>query len=151
MELQLSYPICICRNQSQASNMKYFFHPQECPSGVVNEETFKHIYAQFFPHGGTCKAKSLNITCGYISGKCLMFSFAVPDASTYAHYLFNAFDTGNNGSIKFEVWRLWACVQFWHSLKIYVLVTLHTGIISSLCLSGLCDGTIYSTAGDSQR
>lgn len=27
--------------------------PQECPSGVVNEETFKHIYAQFFPHGGT--------------------------------------------------------------------------------------------------
>uniref|UniRef100_A0A673B6E2 Kv channel interacting protein 1 b n=1 Tax=Sphaeramia orbicularis TaxID=375764 RepID=A0A673B6E2_9TELE len=24
----------------------------ECPSGVVNEETFKHIYAQFFPHGG---------------------------------------------------------------------------------------------------
>ncbi|TRZ00271.1 hypothetical protein DNTS_003720 [Danionella cerebrum] len=48
---------------------------QECPSGVVNEETFKHIYAQFFPHG---------------------------DASTYAHYLFNAFDTRNNGSIKFE-------------------------------------------------
>lgn len=47
----------------------------ECPSGVVNEETFKHIYAQFFPHG---------------------------DASTYAHYLFNAFDTTNNGSIKFE-------------------------------------------------
>lgn len=25
---------------------------QECPSGVVNEETFKQIYAQFFPHGG---------------------------------------------------------------------------------------------------
>ncbi|XP_016328522.1 Kv channel-interacting protein 1-like [Sinocyclocheilus anshuiensis] len=47
----------------------------ECPSGVVNEETFKHIYAQFFPHG---------------------------DPSTYAHYLFNAFDTRNNGSIKFE-------------------------------------------------
>uniref|UniRef100_A0A6Q2XZK3 EF-hand domain-containing protein n=1 Tax=Esox lucius TaxID=8010 RepID=A0A6Q2XZK3_ESOLU len=47
----------------------------ECPSGAVNEETFKHIYAQFFPHG---------------------------DASTYAHYLFNAFDTTSNGSIKFE-------------------------------------------------
>ncbi|XP_064209147.1 Kv channel-interacting protein 1b isoform X1 [Anguilla rostrata] len=47
----------------------------ECPSGVVNEETFKQIYAQFFPHG---------------------------DASTYAHYLFNAFDTSSNGSIKFE-------------------------------------------------
>ncbi|XP_056328711.1 Kv channel-interacting protein 1 isoform X2 [Danio aesculapii] len=47
----------------------------ECPSGVVNEETFKQIYSQFFPHG---------------------------DASTYAHYLFNAFDSSQNGSIKFE-------------------------------------------------
>lgn len=28
--------------------------PQECPSGVVNEDTFKQIYAQFFPHGGEC-------------------------------------------------------------------------------------------------
>jgi len=26
---------------------------QECPSGVVNEDTFKYIYAQFFPQGGT--------------------------------------------------------------------------------------------------
>ncbi|KAI5626839.1 Kv channel-interacting protein 1 [Silurus asotus] len=47
----------------------------ECPSGAVNEETFKQIYSQFFPQG---------------------------DASTYAHYLFNAFDLGHNGSIKFE-------------------------------------------------
>uniref|UniRef100_A0A3B5AVN7 Potassium voltage-gated channel interacting protein 1 n=1 Tax=Stegastes partitus TaxID=144197 RepID=A0A3B5AVN7_9TELE len=47
----------------------------ECPSGIVNEETFKQIYSQFFPHG---------------------------DASTYAHYLFNAFDAGHTGSIKFE-------------------------------------------------
>ncbi|XP_039511024.1 A-type potassium channel modulatory protein KCNIP1 isoform X4 [Siphateles boraxobius] len=47
----------------------------ECPSGVVNEETFKQIYSQFFPHG---------------------------DASTYAHYLFNAFDSSQSGSIKFE-------------------------------------------------
>ncbi|XP_053346572.1 Kv channel-interacting protein 1 isoform X2 [Clarias gariepinus] len=46
----------------------------ECPSGVVNEETFKQIYSQFFPQ----------------------------DASTYAHYLFNAFDSGQSGSIKFE-------------------------------------------------
>ncbi|XP_036913646.1 Kv channel-interacting protein 1 isoform X1 [Sturnira hondurensis] len=47
----------------------------ECPSGVVNEETFKQIYAQFFPHG---------------------------DASTYAHHLFHAFDTTQTGSVKFE-------------------------------------------------
>ncbi|XP_044039560.1 Kv channel-interacting protein 4 isoform X6 [Siniperca chuatsi] len=47
----------------------------ECPSGVVNEDTFKDIYAQFFPQG---------------------------DASTYAHFLFNAFDTDHNGSVSFE-------------------------------------------------
>ncbi|XP_018615137.1 Kv channel-interacting protein 4 isoform X4 [Scleropages formosus] len=47
----------------------------ECPSGVVNEDTFKDIYSQFFPQG---------------------------DASTYAHFLFNAFDTDHNGSVSFE-------------------------------------------------
>uniref|UniRef100_A0A8C1GL86 Uncharacterized protein n=1 Tax=Cyprinus carpio TaxID=7962 RepID=A0A8C1GL86_CYPCA len=67
----------------------------ECPSGVVNEETFKHIYAQFFPHG---------------------------DASTYAHYLFNAFDTRNDGSIKFEVKTNCAI------LAIYIHTYIHTYI-----------------------
>ncbi|XP_054453309.1 Kv channel-interacting protein 1-like isoform X2 [Anoplopoma fimbria] len=60
----------------------------ECPSGVVNEETFKQIYSQFFPHGG----KSV----------CFHFLLLPADASTYAHYLFNAFDTAHSGSIKFE-------------------------------------------------
>ncbi|KAG8453550.1 hypothetical protein GDO86_000253 [Hymenochirus boettgeri] len=47
----------------------------ECPSGIVNEDNFKDIYAQFFPQG---------------------------DASTYAHFLFNAFDIDHNGSVRFE-------------------------------------------------
>ncbi|XP_010874841.1 Kv channel interacting protein 3a, calsenilin isoform X3 [Esox lucius] len=47
----------------------------ECPSGLVDEETFKTIYSQFFPQG---------------------------DATTYAHFLFNAFDMERNGSIRFE-------------------------------------------------
>ncbi|XP_072239860.1 A-type potassium channel modulatory protein KCNIP2-like [Leuresthes tenuis] len=47
----------------------------ECPSGAVNEETFKGIYSQFFPHG---------------------------DSSMYAHFLFEAFDTHNHGSVSFE-------------------------------------------------
>lgn len=25
---------------------------QECPSGIVNEQSFKEIYSQFFPQGG---------------------------------------------------------------------------------------------------
>ncbi|KAK2919310.1 A-type potassium channel modulatory protein KCNIP2-like isoform X1 [Channa argus] len=47
----------------------------ECPSGVVNEETFQSIYSQFFPQG---------------------------DSSMYAHFLFEAFDTHNNGAVSFE-------------------------------------------------
>nr|XP_023676338.1 Kv channel-interacting protein 2 isoform X1 [Paramormyrops kingsleyae] len=47
----------------------------ECPSGIVNEEAFKLIYSQFFPQG---------------------------DSSTYAHFLFEAFDTNKNGSVSFE-------------------------------------------------
>ncbi|XP_041273804.1 Kv channel-interacting protein 1 isoform X1 [Onychostruthus taczanowskii] len=65
----------------------------ECPSGVVNEETFKQIYAQFFPHGGKWSALCLS---GSPCPLCLS------DASMYAHYLFNAFDTAQNGSVKFE-------------------------------------------------
>ncbi|XP_066095658.1 Kv channel-interacting protein 2 isoform X5 [Saccopteryx bilineata] len=47
----------------------------ECPSGIVNEENFKQIYSQFFPQG---------------------------DSSTYAAFLFNAFDTNHDGSVSFE-------------------------------------------------
>ncbi|XP_077991997.1 calsenilin-like isoform X2 [Glandiceps talaboti] len=48
---------------------------QECPTGIVNEETFKEIYSQFFPQG---------------------------ESSQYAHYVFNTFDTDSNGTISFE-------------------------------------------------
>lgn len=73
---------------------------QECPSGVVNEETFKHIYAQFFPHGGR-----FYFLCNFLLNDLFVNRLiaVVADASTYAHYLFNAFDTTNNGSIKFKV------------------------------------------------
>ncbi|XP_061412278.1 Kv channel-interacting protein 4-like isoform X1 [Lethenteron reissneri] len=47
----------------------------ECPNGIVNEDSFKEIYSQFFPQG---------------------------DASTYAHHLFNAFDVDQDGCVSFE-------------------------------------------------
>ncbi|KFO79462.1 Calsenilin, partial [Cuculus canorus] len=47
----------------------------ECPSGLVDEETFKLIYSQFFPQG---------------------------DANAYAHFLFDAFDADGNGAICFQ-------------------------------------------------
>ncbi|GAB6033791.1 Kv channel-interacting protein 4 [Chamberlinius hualienensis] len=48
---------------------------QECPSGIVSEETFKGIYAQFFPQG---------------------------DSSQYAHYVFKSFDHDQSGQLNFE-------------------------------------------------
>ena len=49
---------------------------QECPSGIVNEATFKRIYSVFFPYG---------------------------DVSPYAHCVFRAFDVKHSGVINFEV------------------------------------------------
>ncbi|XP_045465681.1 Kv channel-interacting protein 1-like isoform X2 [Harmonia axyridis] len=48
----------------------------ECPTGVVREETFKMIYAQFFPQGA--------------------------NTSQYAHYVFNTLDQDHSGLISFE-------------------------------------------------
>uniref|UniRef100_A0A8D2L9G7 Potassium voltage-gated channel interacting protein 1 n=1 Tax=Varanus komodoensis TaxID=61221 RepID=A0A8D2L9G7_VARKO len=72
----------------------------ECPSGAVNEETFKQIYAQFFPHGEKSAPVSSGNPCFEILDCTLTVCFS--DASMYAHYLFNAFDTAQNGSVKFE-------------------------------------------------
>uniref|UniRef100_A0A8C6Z0U7 Calsenilin-like n=1 Tax=Nothoprocta perdicaria TaxID=30464 RepID=A0A8C6Z0U7_NOTPE len=47
----------------------------ECPSGLVDQDTFKLIYSQFFPQG---------------------------DAAAYAGFLFNAFDADGNGLICFQ-------------------------------------------------
>ncbi|XP_077403498.1 Kv channel-interacting protein 1b isoform X1 [Vanacampus margaritifer] len=92
---QLESQTNFCKQELQ---ILYRGFKNECPSGVVNEETFKHIYAQFFPHGGKFlhhhMCFSEQISHGFVS--------CVADASMYAHYLFNAFDTTNNGSIKFK-------------------------------------------------
>ncbi|KAG8199173.1 hypothetical protein JTE90_016004 [Oedothorax gibbosus] len=48
---------------------------QECPNGMVKEETFKGIYAQYFPKGA--------------------------ETTQYAHYVFNSFDHDNTGAITF--------------------------------------------------
>lgn len=48
---------------------------QECPSGIVNEQMFKEIYAQFFPQG----------ECG-----------------NYAHFVFSTMDSNSSGIINFE-------------------------------------------------
>lgn len=68
----------LCRNTKftrQELQVMYRGFKQECPSGIVNEETFKDIYAQFFPQGET---------------------------GAYAHYVFKMFDLQHSGTICFE-------------------------------------------------
>ncbi|XP_075399320.1 A-type potassium channel modulatory protein KCNIP1 isoform X2 [Tenrec ecaudatus] len=74
----------------------------ECPSGVVNEETFKQIYAQFFPHGGEFCLSLVGRPCLESLHVSPVLPSLPADASTYAHYLFNAFDTTQTGSVNFE-------------------------------------------------
>ncbi|XP_053211089.1 Kv channel-interacting protein 1-like isoform X1 [Panonychus citri] len=59
----------------QELQIMYRGFKQDCPSGVVKEDMFKVIYAQFFPRGS--------------------------DPSSYAHYVFNSFDPDHTGSITF--------------------------------------------------
>lgn len=47
----------------------------ECPNGTVDKDTFKKIYAQFFPYG---------------------------DSSLYAIHVFNVFDQDRDGKVSFE-------------------------------------------------
>jgi len=68
----------LCRNTKftrKEIQIMYRGFKQECPTGIVNEDTFKDIYAQFFPQG---------------------------ESASYAHYVFNTFDQDNSGSISFE-------------------------------------------------
>ncbi|XP_013782821.2 Kv channel-interacting protein 4-like, partial [Limulus polyphemus] len=69
----------LCENtkfNKRELQLMYRGFKQECPSGMVKEEAFKGIYAQFFPRES--------------------------DTSQYAHYVFNTFDQDHSGSITFN-------------------------------------------------
>ncbi|XP_070091230.1 calsenilin isoform X5 [Equus caballus] len=73
----------------------------ECPTGLVDEDTFKLIYSQFFPQGGLSGMGS-GLELPGSPKTPLPSSSLLPDATTYAHFLFNAFDADGNGAIRFE-------------------------------------------------
>ncbi|XP_055948317.1 calsenilin-like isoform X2 [Argiope bruennichi] len=67
----------LCRLTSfSKSEIKLIYQgfKQVCPTGVVNENTFKDIFSSYFPQ----------------------------DATMYAHYVFKACDQQNNGTINFQ-------------------------------------------------
>ncbi|CAH0730353.1 unnamed protein product, partial [Brenthis ino] len=66
----------LCRQtkfSKQEIRVMYRGFKTECPEGVVHEDSFKDIYAKFFPHG-----------------------------TLYAHYVFKAFDVNCSGAISFR-------------------------------------------------
>ncbi|XP_077295361.1 A-type potassium channel modulatory protein KCNIP1 [Arctopsyche grandis] len=69
--------LCRATRFSEAEIKKiYRGFKAECPTGVVKEDTFKLIYAQFFPQGA--------------------------NTSQYAHYVFNTLDQDNSGLLSFD-------------------------------------------------
>lgn len=138
----------------------------------------------FTHHKIVCEKLPLTTECAYYKLRLLnvfkSFVFPIPDASTYAHYLFNAFDTTNNGSIKFEVqtqmldYLLSTIVLFWvfgltiHTFTFtnFVMDLFHSAPrLSCLCLTcvsticvpyissmlGFCDGSVHSPERISPR
>ncbi|XP_039570922.1 calsenilin-like isoform X3 [Passer montanus] len=72
----------------------------ECPGGLVDEETFTLIYSRFFPQGGE---SGVPRAPGRGTGGTAGCHGAAPaDASSYAHFLFDAFDAGRNGALRFQ-------------------------------------------------
>ncbi|ODM98395.1 Kv channel-interacting protein 4 [Orchesella cincta] len=66
----------------------------ECPSGIVQEDTFRDIYAQFFPQGGSVLLKHIIML--------FILVFRSTNTGHYSHYVFNTLDQGRSGLISFE-------------------------------------------------
>lgn len=85
-----------------------------------------------------------------------MISSSSPaDASTYAHFLFNAFDSASTGSIKFEVCLIWhiptillPIIRFWKAC-FQMLLSFPSSVISFFLWSpsGLCDSSVHPIEG----
>ncbi|XP_071273920.1 calsenilin-like isoform X1 [Agelaius tricolor] len=74
----------------------------ECPSGLVDEETFTLIYSRFFPHGGESGVPQPPGGPGQYRERYRESRSGPADASSYAHFLFDAFDADRNGALCFQ-------------------------------------------------
>ena len=102
----------------------YWSFKNECPSGMVTQETFHDIFSKLFPTGGL--SQHLPLTLTWDTGWSDMFvpqgrdtgcsDIFIPPAwdtgwseifaanlSSYSHYIFNTMDRQNTGTVTFEV------------------------------------------------
>lgn len=93
----LLYSVCFYRNVPAAWSMRRHLNTFTHSSSLT-EVKVQREWTCLLLEGSSLFSEKTRI---------LISCFA--DASMYAHYLFNAFDTTNNGSIKFKVWicRFW--------------------------------------------
>lgn len=71
----IDYLLTVTKFSKEELKTLYRNFKNECPNGMVNEETLKNIYGQFFPDG---------------------------DSDAYAHLVYKSFDRGNAGHVNFE-------------------------------------------------
>lgn len=87
--------------------------------------------------------KSINVYIGFPSLYCLSYLFFIipSDATTYAHFLFNAFDLDRNGSIRFEV-RISLLIVFLYYPQFLFLHCPVFALTLLLSLAGFCDRSV---------
>ncbi|CAM4810413.1 unnamed protein product [Rotaria magnacalcarata] len=73
---------------------------QECPSGIVNEETFKHIYGQFFPFADTSSYARL------------VFATFDLRSSDRLRWIFTLYDTKKSGKITKDDFHVIVCAVY---------------------------------------
>uniref|UniRef100_A0A8C9WQW1 Potassium voltage-gated channel interacting protein 3 n=1 Tax=Scleropages formosus TaxID=113540 RepID=A0A8C9WQW1_SCLFO len=72
----------------------------ECPSGLVDEDTFKNIYSQFFPQGGGLIFKNMTlILVDFVIGLSVLLRGSVTEKLNWA---FNLYDINKDGYITKE-------------------------------------------------
>uniref|UniRef100_A0A3Q3DCI3 Potassium voltage-gated channel interacting protein 1 n=1 Tax=Hippocampus comes TaxID=109280 RepID=A0A3Q3DCI3_HIPCM len=75
----------------------------ECPSGVVNEETFKQIYSQFFPHGApthtTCSTRLTRHNQDFVTALSILLRGSITEK---LQWTFNLYDINRDGYINKE-------------------------------------------------
>ncbi|CAF3321204.1 unnamed protein product [Rotaria socialis] len=94
---------------------------QECPSGIVNEETFKHIYGQFFPFADTSSyARLVFATFDLRSSGCVTFEDFLICLSTLCRgsiedrlrWIFTLYDTKKSGKITKDDFHVIVCAVY---------------------------------------
>ncbi|CAF0826663.1 unnamed protein product [Rotaria sordida] len=94
---------------------------QECPSGIVNEDTFKHIYGQFFPFGDTSSyARLVFATFDLRSSGCVTFEDFLICLSTLCRgtiedrlrWIFTLYDTRKSGKITRDDFHVIVCAVY---------------------------------------